>query len=429
MQPLLIRNGRVVDPSQGLDQGMDVLLEDGVVSAVGERLETPADAEIFDAAGLVVAPGFIDLHTRLCEPGFEYKETIETGSRAAVAGGFTAVCCMPDTEPTNDDPAVTEYILKRADRAGLARVYPVGALSNGLEGEAMAEIGEMVAAGAVAISDCNRPVANAQLFRRALEYARSFDVPVAVHEEDLALSDGGSMHEGPVSTRIGLRGIPSTAEEVMVARDVLLAELTGGRLHLCHLSTTIGLDLVRVAKRRNLAVSCEVAAHQFVLTDEDVAGASYDPNWKTNPPLRSGAEVESILQAVYDGTVDAIVSDHSPHHADEKEMDFAVAPPGIAGIETAVPLALDRLVHGRVIGLMQLVRLMTTRPAEVFSLPGGSLREGSPADVTILDLRALRTVDPGSFQSRSRNTPFAGMRLKGWPAATIVGGKVVWRAR
>ena len=335
---------------------------------------------------------------------------------------------MPDTDPTNDDPAVTEYILKRADRAGLARVYPVGALSNGLEGEAMAEIGEMVAAGAVAISDCNRPVANAQLFRRALEYARSFDVPVAVHEEDLALSDGGSMHEGPVSTRIGLRGIPSTAEEVMVARDVLLAELTGGRLHLCHLSTTIGLDLVRVAKRRNLAVSCEVAAHQFVLTDEDVAGASYDPNWKTNPPLRSGAEVESILQAVYDGTVDAIVSDHSPHHADEKEMDFAVAPPGIAGIETAVPLALDRLVHGRVIGLMQLVRLMTTRPAEVFSLPSGSLREGSPADVTILDLRALRTVDPGSFQSRSRNTPFAGMRLKGWPAATIVGGKVVWKA-
>ncbi len=428
MKRLLIRNGRVVDPSQGLDQGLDVLIENGTVIAVGERLDAPAKAKTFDAAGLVVAPGFIDLHAHLREPGYEHKETIESGCRAAVAGGFTAVCCMADTDPVNDDPAVTSFIRKRAEQIGLARVYPVGAVSVGLQGEEMAEVGEMVGAGAVAVSDNHRPVANAQLFRRALEYARSFDVPVAAHEEDLDLSDGGSMHEGAVSTRIGLSGIPSSAEEVMVARDVLLAELTGGRLHLCHISASTSLDLVRTAKQRGLAVSCEVAAHQFVLTDEDVAGANYDPNWKVNPPLRSSAEVESILQAIYDGTVDAIVSDHEPHHADDKELDFSDAPFGIVGLETAVPLALDRLVHGRVIGLMQLVRLMSTRPAEIFGLPGGSLKEGSPADVTILDLRALRTVDPSRFESRAHNTPFAGMRLKGWPAATIVGGEIVWQS-
>jgi dihydroorotase len=426
---LLIRNGRVVDPSQGLDQGMDLLLEDGVVAAVGERLQAPARTKVFDAAGKVVAPGFIDLHTHLREPGFEHKETIASGSRAAVAGGFTAVCCMADTAPVNDDPAVTAFIKKRAEQIGLARVYPVGAVSVGMNGEEMAEIGEMVRAGAVAVSDDRRPVTNAQLFRRALEYARSFDVPVAAHEEDLDLSDGGSMHEGGVSTRIGLRGIPTSAEEVMVARDVLLAELTGGRLHLCHLSTSTSLDLVRTAKQRDLAVTCEIAAHQFVLTDEDVAGANYDPNWKVNPPLRSGAEVEAILQAIYDGTIDAIVSDHEPHHADEKELDFSDAPFGIAGLETAVALALDRLVHGRVIGLMQLVRLMSTRPAEIFSLPGGSLREGAPADVTVLDLRALRTADASTFASQARNTPFGGMRLKGWPIATIVGGDIVWQFR
>jgi len=425
---LLIRNGRVIDPSQGLDQGMDVLLENGYVAALGERLDVPAKTKVLDAAGLVVAPGFIDLHTHLREPGFEHKETIESGCRAAVAGGFTALCCMPDTDPVNDDPSVTSFILKRAEQVGLAKVYPVGAVSVGLEGEEMAEIGEMVRAGAVAVSDDRRPVTNAQLFRRVLEYARSFDVPVAVHEEDLDLSNGGSMHEGAVSTRIGLRGMPTSAEEVMVARDVLLAELTGGRLHLCHLSTSTALDLVRTAKQRGLAVSCEVAAHQFVLTDEDVAGANYDPNWKTNPPLRSAAEVEAILQAIYDGTVDAIVSDHEPHHADEKELDFSDAPFGIVGLETAVPLALDRLVHGRVIGLMQLVRLMSTRPAEIFGLPGGSLREGAPADVTVLDLRALRSVDPSTFQSRAHNTPFSGMRLKGWPVATIVAGEIVWQS-
>ena len=428
MKRLLIRNGRVIDPSQGLDQGMDVLIEDGVISSISERLTAPARCKVLDAAGLVVAPGFIDLHTHLREPGFEHKETIASGCQAAVAGGFTAVCSMPDTQPVNDDPSVTAFICRRAEQAALARVYPVGAVSKGLAGEEMAEIGEMVAAGAVAVTDNHKPVRNSQLFRRALEYARSFDIPVLAHEEDIELSDGGSMHEGRVSTRIGLRGMPTSAEDVMVARDVLLADLTGGRLHICHLSTSTALDLVRVAKGRGLAVSCEVAAHQFILTDEDVAGSGYDPNWKTNPPLRSASDVEAILQAVYDGTVDAIVSDHEPHHADEKEHDFADAPFGIVGLETAVPLALNRLVHGRVIGMMQLVRLMSTRPAEIFGLPGGTLREGAPADITVLDLRALKKVDPTSFKSKSRNTPFAGVRLKGWPTATIVGGEIVWQA-
>jgi dihydroorotase len=280
----------------------------------------------------------------------------------------------------------------------------------------------------VAVSDAPQSIRNALLARRAMEYARGFDIPVAVHAEDVELSDGGFMHEGPVSTRIGLRGMPPAAEEVVVARDVLISELTGGRLHLCHVSTPTSLDLVRVAKQRHLDVTCEVAAHHFVLTDEDVAGANYDPNWKTNPPLRGAADVEAILQAIYDGTVDAIVSNHEPHHADEKELDFAIAPFGIVGLETAVPLALDRLVHARVIGLAQVVRLLSTGPAKVFGLPGGSLREGAPADITVLDLQALRTVDPSLFRSKARNTPFAGMRLKGWPAATIVGGEIVWQA-
>ena len=428
MSRLLLRNGRVVDPSQSLDQGLDVLLEDGFVARLGERLEVPEGTPVLDAAGLVVAPGFIDLHVHLREPGYEYKETIETGCRAAVAGGFTAVCAMPNTNPVNDDPSVTRFIRERAQEVGLCRVYPIGALSKGERGEELAEIGEMVREGAVAISDDGRPVMNAQLMRRALEYAKSFDVPIAAHEEDLNLADGGSMHEGEVSTRIGLKGIPSAAEDVMVARDVLLAELTGGRLHLCHVSTRGSLDLVRMARRKGIHVTCEVTPHHFTLTDEDLAASNYDPNWKMNPPLRSADDVEAVRQAIYDGTVDAIVTDHAPHHADEKELDFADAPFGIVGLETVVPLALDRLVHGRVIGLLQLVRLLSTRPAEIFGLPGGTLAEGAPADVTLLDLRARTTVDPERFRSKSRNTPFAGLTLRGAPAGTIVGGRVVWRA-
>ncbi len=428
MNRLLIRNGRVVDPSQSLDQGMDILLEDGHVAALNERLDVASDVPVIDAAGLVVAPGFIDLHVHLREPGFEYKETIETGCRAAVAGGFTAVCCMPNTNPVNDDPAVTKSIKAIAADVGLCRVFPIAALSKGQQGKQLAEIGETVAQGAVAISDDGHPVTDAQLMRRALEYAQSFGIPVAAHEEEATLAADGCMHEGEVSTRIGLRGQPAAAEEVMVARDIILAQMTGGRLHLCHLSTAGSLDLVRTAKSKGIAVTCEVTPHHFVLTDEDVAAANYDPNWKMNPPLRSAADTEAVKQAIYDGTVDAIVTDHAPHHADEKALDFSEAPFGIVGLETAVSLATDRLIRERVIGIMQLVRLMSTRPAKLFGLPGGTLRIGSEADLTLLDLRARTTVDPAKFQSRSRNTPFTGMQLRGAPAVTIVGGKVVWKA-
>ena len=428
MTRLLIRNGRVVDPSQGLDEGMDLLIEDGFVAALGDRIEAPADAEILDAANLVVAPGFIDLHTHLREPGFEYKETIATGLRAAAAGGYTAVCAMADTEPVNDDRAVTRFIRERAEEAGGSRLYPVGAVSKGCEGEALAEIGEMVDEGAVAISDADRPLDNPQLLRRVLEYAQSFDVPVVAYPKDLNLADNGVMNESLVSTRIGLRGLPAVAEEAMVARDILLTEAVRGRIHFSHLSTATSLELVRSAKRKGFEISCDVAPHHFVLTDEDVAAANYDPDWKTYPPFRSAADVEGVIQAIYDGTVDAIASDHSPHHADEKELDFADAPFGIVGLETAVGLAVDRLIHGKVIGIAQLVRLFSTGPAEVFNLPGGGLKVGEIADVTLLDLRKRWTVDPERFRSKARNTPFAGRRLKGAPVAPIVGGRIIWRA-
>jgi dihydroorotase len=427
VQRLLIRNGRVVDPSQGLDQGMDVLLEDGHVARIGERIRVKSETPVLDAARLVVAPGFIDLNAQLCEPGHEHRETIASGCRAAVAGGFTAVCCAPDTKPVNDEPSVTSFILERARDVGLARVYPVGAVSRGLAGTELAEIGEMVRAGAVAVGDPG-PVANAQLMRRALEYARSFDIPVAAHAEDLSLSDAGLMHEGVVSTRIGLRGMPAAAEEVVVTRDLILARLSSGRLHLRHLSTAGALERVRAAKAEDLAVTCEVAPHHFSLSDEDVASATYNTDWKTRPPLRSSDHVDAVKQALYDGTVDAIASDHAPQHRDEKELDFSEAPFGIVGLETTVSLAIDRLVHGKVIGLGRLVRLLSIGPAQAFRLPGGTLRPGSPADVTILDLRRRVTVDPKTFQSKSRNTPFAGLKLRGAPVVTIVGGRIAWRA-
>jgi dihydroorotase len=423
---LLIKHGRVVDPTQRLDEGLWVLVVDGKVARLAERIDD-RDAEVLDATGLVVAPGFVDVHTHLREPGFEYKETVATGSAAAVAGGFTAVCCMPNTQPVNDNAAVTEFIRGRAVAAGLARVYPIGAVSKGLQGEELAEMGEMARAGAVAFSDDGKPVHNAYLMRRALEYAQLFGVPVVDHCEEPSLAAKGVMHEGAVATRLGLRGIPAASEEVMVARDVVLAELTGGRLHVAHVSTSGGLDRVREGKAKGIAVTCEVTPHHLALTDQAVADSEYDTDTKMNPPLRSPDHVAALLQGVQDGAVDCLATDHAPHHSDEKVLEFDLAPFGIVGLETAVPVTYDLLVRRHKLPLRMFIALWSSNPARVFGLPGGSLKVGSPADITLLDLEARLTVNPDRFRSLSRNTPFAGQRLKGWPAATLVGGKAVWR--
>ncbi len=426
MSRLLIKHARVVDPTQRLDEGLDILVADGVVARLGERIADKG-AEVLDATGLVAAPGFIDAHVHLREPGFEYKETIASGAAAAVAGGFTAVCCMPNTEPANDNAAVTEFIRSRAAEAKLARVYPVGAVSKGLAGEELAEMGEMVRAGAVAFTDDGRPVHNAYLMRKALEYARLFDVPVVDHCEDLDLVAKGVMHEGPVSTRLGLRGIPAAAEDVMTARDIVLAELTGGRLHLAHLSTRGSLERVREAKARGLKVTCEATPHHLALTDQAVADSGYDTDTKMNPPLRGPEHAEALVAGIHDGTVDCLATDHAPHHADEKALEFDLAPFGVIGLETALPVTYDLLVRRHKLPLLRFVALWSTNPARVFRLPGGSLKVGSVADITLFDPEAQATVNPERFRSLARNTPFAGRRLRGWPAATLVAGNVVWR--
>ncbi len=426
MSRLLLKHARVVDPSQRLDAGLSILIADGKIARLAERIEDK-DAEVLDATGLVAAPGFIDAHVHLREPGFEYKETVASGTAAAVAGGFTAVCSMPNTAPVNDNAAVTEFIRARAAEAALARVYPVGAVSKGLMGEELAEMGEMVRAGAVAFSDDGKPVRNAYLMRRALEYAQLFDVPIVDHCEDPDLVANGVMHEGAIATRLGLRGMPAAAEEVMVARDVVLAQLTGGRAHIAHLSTAGALERVREGKGKGVAVTCEVTPHHLALTDQAVADSEYDTDTKMNPPLRSAEHVEALIQGVLDGTVDCLATDHAPHHADEKMLEFDLAPFGIVGLETAVPVTYDLLVRRHKLPLRLFIAMWSCNPARLLRLPGGSLKVGSPADVTLLDLEARATVNPDRFRSLSHNSPFAGQRLKGWPAVTLVGGRVVWR--
>ncbi len=422
---ILIRGGRVVDPARGQDEIADVYLTEGRVEAVGRNLGTPAGAMVVDARGQVVAPGLIDLHVHLREPGQEDLETVASGAMAAAAGGFSAVCAMPNTDPVCDNQGVVGFVKAQAQRAGKARVYPIGAVSLGQKGQQLAEFGELVGAGAVAVSDDGKPVAASHLMRTALEYARIFGIPVADHCEEPTLSAGGVMHEGTVSTRLGLKGIPAAAEEIMVARDILLADLTGGHVHLCHMSTRGSVDLIRRAKDRGVRVTAEACPHHFTLTHEACAG--YDTNAKMSPPLREEADRDAIREALKDGTIDAIVTDHAPHHYDAKEREFDDAPNGIIGLETSLGLAITELVRTGLLSLSDLVARMSTVPARIFNLPGGTLAAGAPADVVVFDPDVEWTVRPEEFYSRSRNTPFAGRRLHGRATTTIVRGQIAFQ--
>src|SRR5688572_4361822 len=425
---LLLRGGRVVDPASGRDGEFDVLVEDGRIARIGKSL--PADgAEVFAVkAGWIVAPGLIDLHVHLREPGQEHKETIATGLASAVAGGFTAVACMPNTDPVNDHPGVTELILRKAADADLARVYPIGAVSMSLRGEQMSELAAQKTAGCVAFTDDGRPVASALLMRRALEYAGMLGVPIVDHCEDPSLKGDGVAHEGFYAARLGLRGIPGVAESIMVERDIALAELTGGPYHVCHMSARQSIRAVRAAKARGVTnVTCEVAPHHFVLTDESLeTPIRYDTNVKMSPPLREAADRDAMLAGIADGTVDVIATDHAPHHADEKLVEFDRAPFGIVGLETAVSLTLDRLLHTGLVPLARIVELLSVNPARILRVAGGSLAVGMPADITILAPELKVRIEARSLRSRSKNTPFDGWQLRGGVASTLVGGRTVF---
>ncbi len=414
----------MIDPANKLEAARDLLIEDGLIRAIDKPGSFFSVGEAgFDANGLIVAPGFIDMHVHLREPGYEYKETVLTGTQSAVAGGFTAVACMANTNPVNDSGSVTRYIIEKAQEANLARVFPIGALSKNLKGEELADIGEMVEAGVVAISDDGRPVMDANLMRRALEYCSMFSIAVSVHEEDLHLAAGGVMNEGPTALRLGLRGIPNAAEDVMVARDITLARLTGGRLHIAHVSTRGAVELVRQAKAEGLAVTAEAAPHHFTLTEEAVEG--YNTNAKMAPPLRLAGDIEALKEGLCDGTVDAIATDHAPHHRDEKEVEFDQAANGIVGLETALPLTL-KLVRAKVLSLAEALSKLTVHPARILGLPYGTLSVGAPADVVLFDPTRRWRLEPEKLRSKSKNTPFGGWELIGKVMMTMVGGRVVY---
>lgn len=421
---IFLKGGTVVDPSQDLDGVRDVLLVDAEVAELGESLEVPEAARVVDCAGLVVAPGLIDVHVHLREPGEEHKETIATGAQAAAAGGFTAVCAMPNTDPPVDDPAVVGFVVAQGRRAGAARVYPTGCISVARKGERLALIGEMVAAGAVAITDDGSPVMDSGLMRLALLYSQAFGVPVADHPEDISLSGRGSMNAGLVATRLGLNGKPNAAEDIHIARDLMLAELTGGHLHLQHCSTEFGVEMIRQAKARGVHVTAEASPHHLVLTEDAVEG--YRTEAKMNPPLRTAQDRDAVRAGLADGTLDIIATDHAPHHYDEKEAAFADAPDGIVGLETALGVVLTHVVGEGVIDLPTMVERMSCQPARVFNLQGGTLAVGSVADVTVFDPEAVWTVDAKAFVSKSSNTPFGGWELRGRPRYTVVDGRIVW---
>jgi dihydroorotase len=421
---LLIKNGRVIDPSSGTDRIADVLIEEGRIKGVASGLSAPG-AETLDAAGMIVAPGFIDMHVHLREPGFEYAETIESGSRAAAAGGFTSICCMPNTKPVNDTPMVTSYIVERARQLAAVNVFPIGAITKGSAGEELAAIGAMKAAGAVAISDDGLPVMNSRVMRRAMEFAKSYDLPVIDHCEDLNLSAGGDMHEGASSVRWGLRGIPAVSEDVMVARNLLLAEMIGARCHIAHISTKNSVAMVEFARRTNPNITCEATPHHFSLSDTEVE--AYDSNYKMKPPLRSGCDRAAVIDGIASGAVTAIATDHAPHAGSEKMQEFERCPFGIIGLETALALALENLVATGKITINRLVELFTTGPESVMRLGRGTLAPGAHGDIAIFSTDLTWTYDVNQSLSRSRNTPFDGRTFRGGPVATVVDGSVVWK--
>ncbi|HVX67050.1 MAG TPA: dihydroorotase [Bryobacteraceae bacterium] len=424
MPKLLIKNGRVIDPASGRDEVADLLIKGGLIVRIGPDLHATG-AIAFDATGLIVSPGFIDLHVHLREPGFEHAETIESGSRAAAAGGFTSICAMPNTQPVNDAAHVTRYIVERAARSAIVNVFPIGAITKDSAGEQLSAIGSMKSAGIVAISDDGRPVMNSRVMRRAMEFARAFDLPVIDHCEDLNLSAGGDMHEGFESVRRGLRGIPAASEDVMVARDLILAEATGARFHVAHLSSRRSLDMLAQAKARKLNVTCEVTPHHMALADSGMA--PYDSNYKMKPPLRTCADNAALIDGIASGIVDAIATDHAPHPGSEKMQEFEKCPFGIIGLETALAVALETLVHSGRIGLPRLIELFTSGPARILGLNRGRFEPGLPGDVTIFDPNLEWTYDVNRSQSKSRNSPFHNRTFRGAPVATVVGGKVVWQ--
>lgn len=423
---ILIKNGRVLDPKNHVDSVMDLYIEDGEIVQMEPDIDMDGgDIEEIDASGLIVAPGLVDMHCHLREPGFEYKEDIETGTRSAAMGGFTSIACMPNTKPVIDNRAVVEYIINRAKEAGLVNVYPIGAATKGLKGEELAEIGELKFAGVVAVSDDGRPVESPALMRNAMQYAAMFDTPVISHCEEMSLSEGGSMNEGAVATRLGLRGISRASEEVMVSRDAILAQTYNLPVHIAHVSTRGSVEIVRHAKSMGVPITCETCPHYFTLTEDAVAG--FDTNAKMNPPLRTADDVAAVIEGLVDGTIDAIATDHAPHHIDEKNVEFDLAANGIVGFETALALGITYLVRPGHLSLSQLIDKMSGNPAEILGLNKGQLKTGKPADIVIIDPEKQWTVDPATFQSKSKNSPFGGFTLSGRVEYTIVSGNIVVR--